>query len=308
METSSTARIKTTHVTILMATYNGMPWVTAQLASLLVQTHQDWSLWVSDDGSSDDTRAAVTAFGADNPGRLARLIKGPGRGAADNFMHMICHPDLPPGMVALCDQDDVWLPEKLSYAVAALEPLAAQPAVWSARYLISDAGLSRSKPSAIWARPPCLGNAMVQNILSGHTLTINAPALAALRRAGHRDVPHHDWWVYLVMAAIGAVIHVDDRLVLHYRQHGRNVMGARHLTRLVRLRGLLNGTLQRWIAANITALAASDLPLTPEAQELIARWQNPAQGRLRVMQDFGLHRQSVLETRILHLVAALGKL
>ncbi|MFU8881548.1 MAG: glycosyltransferase [Rhodobacterales bacterium] len=308
MESSTPARIKTSHVTILMATFNGMPWVTEQLASLLGQTHQDWSLWVSDDGSSDGTRAAIRAFGAVHPGRLARLIKGPGRGAADNFMHMLCHPDLPPGIVALCDQDDVWLPEKLSYAVAALGASAARPAVWSARYLISDAGLSQSRASALWPHPPGLGNAMVQNILSGHTLTINAPALAALRRAGHRQVPHHDWWVYLVMAAIGAVIHVDHRLVLHYRQHGRNVMGARHLTRLVRLRGVLDGTLQRWIAANIAALAASDLPLTPEAQDLVARWQNPVKGRLRVMRDFGLHRQSWLETRILHLVAALGKL
>lgn len=308
METSTNAQSKSSHVTILMATFNGMPWVTEQLSSLLGQTHRNWSLWVSDDGSGDGTAEAIKAFGAANPGRLARLINGPGRGAAENFMHMLCHPDLPPGIVALCDQDDVWLPQKLSYAVAALAASGGTPAVWSARYLVSDAGLSRSKPSARWGRGPSLANAMVQNILSGHTLTINAPALAALRQAGKRDVPHHDWWVYLVMAAIGAAIHVDERLVLHYRQHGRNVMGARNLTRLARLGGVLDGTLQGWIAANITALDAADLPLTPQAQALIAQWQNPAQGRLRVMRDFGLHRQSLAETGILHLVAALGKL
>ena len=296
------------HVIILMATYNGMPWLTEQLSSLLAQTHRNWSLWVSDDGSTDGTRAAIMAFGKANPGRLARIVQGPGKGAAANFIHLMCHPDLPSGIVALCDQDDVWMPDKLARALDVLRDSDTRPCVWSARYAITDAALSRARPSPVWRRPPGFANAMVQNILSGHTLTLNAPALAVLRRAGVQDVPHHDWWVYLVMAATGAHIHVDDRIVLQYRQHGANLMGARNLTRLARMRGILDGTLQGWIAANVAALARSDLPLTQEACDVIAAWQEPGQSHSRLMRRFGLNRQSAQETGILYLVAALGKL
>jgi len=296
------------HVTILMATFNGYPWLSWQLSSLLAQTHINWSLWVSDDGSSDETLRLLEDFGVANPGRLARIIDGPRNGAAANFLHLLCHPDLPAGPVAFCDQDDVWMPDKLTHAVEVLSTSGDKPAVWAARYLVSDEALAYSTPSAIWTRPPSFANAMVQNILSGHTLTLNALALAVLRKVGVTNVPHHDWWVYLVMTAIGAKVHVDDRIVLYYRQHDRNVMGARNLMRLARFRDTLDGTLQTWIASHIEALIHSDLPLAQDPMNLISAWQDLGKSRLEVVREFGVHRQSILETKFLHLVAALGKL
>ena len=47
------------HITILMATYNGARFLSAQLDSLLAQSHQNWSLIVSDDGSRDATMAIL---------------------------------------------------------------------------------------------------------------------------------------------------------------------------------------------------------------------------------------------------------
>ncbi len=284
-----------------------MPWLSAQLDSLVAQTHGSWSLWVSDDGSTDDTRACLEAFAARHPGRLERVIAGPRQGSAANFLHLLCHPDLPAGAVALCDQDDVWLPSKLAMALGALDQAGPAPAVWAARYWIADAALAGATPSARWRRPPSLANALVQNILSGHTLTLNAAALAQLRRAGVQAVPHHDWWIYLLMAATDARILVDDRLVLHYRQHGANVMGARHLTRLVRLRGLFDGTLQSWMESNTAALAQVGADLTPEARALLVDWQNPDMPRLQVMRRYGVQRQTCAETGIMHLAAWLGK-
>lgn len=292
------------HIRILLCTRNGMPWLDAQLASLLAQSHNNWSLWVSDDGSDDQTLACLDAFAAAHPGRVDRIIKGPQQGAAANFLHLLCHPDLPTGPVALCDQDDVWHPAKLDWALAALRQ-SKGPAIWAARYRIADGDLRAGRPSPLWPRPAALGNAVVQNIMSGHTLTLNVAAVALLRRAGPVKVPHHDWWIYLVLAATGGRIICDPRLVLDYRQHGTNTLGAHRHHRLQRLRGLFDGTLQGWIHTNLEALAAANLPLTPAATDLTADRQASGLRRLR---RHGLHRQSRLETAALWIAALSGHL
>jgi glycosyltransferase involved in cell wall biosynthesis len=285
-----------------------MPWLQEQLDSLLAQSHPHWALWISDDGSNDGTRAVLQAFQARHPSRVARMIDGPGRGAAANFLHLLRHPALPDGLVALCDQDDVWLPDKLSLSVAALADKTDAPAVWAARYLIANAELTAGRASPRWHRPPALANAAVQNILSGHTLTLNGAALRLLRQGDMPDVPHHDWWIYLLMAAAGARICISDQIVLKYRQHHANAMGARDLGRFFRLRSLGNGTLGQWMDRNMQALAMLGDHIEPDARGMVAAWNDPSVSRLAFLRRFGCHRQSKVETGLLHLVAAGGKL
>jgi glycosyltransferase involved in cell wall biosynthesis len=285
-----------------------MPWLQEQLDSLLAQSHGEWSLCISDDGSDDGTRAVLQAFRAQHPARVQMIIDGPGRGAAANFLHLLRHPALPNGLVALCDQDDLWLPEKLSLAVAALADKTETPAVWAARYLIADADLRRGRTSPLWRHSPSLANAVVQNILSGHTLTLNGAALRLLRRGDMPHVPHHDWWIYLLMAAAGARICVSDQIVLKYRQHHANTMGARDLGRLLRLRRLCDGTLGQWIDRNMQALAALDDHIAPDARDMVAAWGDRSLSRRRFLERFRIHRQSKVETGLLHLVATVGKL
>lgn len=153
---------------------------------------------------------------------------------------------------------------------------------------------------------------MVQNILSGHTLTLNAAALALLRRAGRQRVPHHDWWIYLVMMACGARALVDPEVVLHYRQHGANVMGGRSsaVAQRKRLAAFMKGELGEWVAQNLQALhAAHDLPITASAADVLHHWQgNGLMRRLRLLRDHKIHRQSRPETALLYLAAVFGKL
>ena len=58
------------HVTILLATFNGAAHVSEQLESYTAQTHRDWSLLVSDDGSTDDTCAIIREFARQQPARV----------------------------------------------------------------------------------------------------------------------------------------------------------------------------------------------------------------------------------------------
>ena len=76
-------------VTILMATRNGAVNLGAKLDSFLAQTHPPAQVIVSDDGSRDGTVAMLARFAADHPGLNLRIIKGPQRGAAANFLHLL---------------------------------------------------------------------------------------------------------------------------------------------------------------------------------------------------------------------------
>lgn len=300
------------HVTILMCTRNGARWIDEQFESYLNQTHRNWSLWISDDGSVDETRDRIEDFSARHPGLVDRVVEGPRHGPAANFLHLLCHPDLPDGIVALSDQDDVWLPQKLEQAVARLRLAGDRPCAWSARYFISDERLVRRRESSLWRHGPSLGNAVVQNILSGHTMTLNAAALSLVRQAGMQNIPHHDWWIYLVLMATGAQAIVDPQIVLHYRQHEANVMGVRSTARgrLTRLEGLRQGQLGGWVAANMAALlTVSGLPLADRAKALLEAWsQTGPAARLRLLREFGVHRQSGTETALIYLAAGLGRL
>jgi glycosyltransferase involved in cell wall biosynthesis len=294
-----------------MGSFNGARWIDAQLDSFIAQSHPHWSLWISDDGSLDDTRDRIEAFAQRNPNREVRLLEGPRQGSAANYLHLLCHPDLPPGIVALSDQDDVWLPHKLERAVMQLQAAGPMPSAWAARYMVSDAELNPRGPSNLWPRGPSLGNALVQNILSGHTLTLNPSALDSVRRAGLHCVPHHDWWIYLLLMASGAQVLVDTQVVLIYRQHSKNVVGARSTVRarLDRLAALQQGQLRSWVMANMQALAATNLPLTPEAQALVKRWPGRGRaGKLRLLRDFAIHRQTLPESALIYLAALLGRL
>ena len=49
-------------VDILLATYNGEKYISQQIYSLLAQTHQDWNLYVADDGSTDNTLEIIKSI------------------------------------------------------------------------------------------------------------------------------------------------------------------------------------------------------------------------------------------------------
>ncbi|MDZ4134919.1 MAG: glycosyltransferase, partial [Paracoccaceae bacterium] len=121
-------------VVILMGLFNAGPLLAPQLESLRRQSHTAWRLIVSDDGSHDAGPALVQAFAQHQPDHDIALIKGPGQGFARNFVHLIraAGPQVP--YAAFSDQDDVWLPQKLARAVAALAELRAdRPALYCAR-------------------------------------------------------------------------------------------------------------------------------------------------------------------------------
>lgn len=292
---------------ILMATRNGAAHLQEQLDSFLVQDHRDWALWVSDDGSSDGTRAILEAFRTAHPDREIRLFDGPRRGAAANFLSLLTHPELPPGPVALSDQDDVWMPHRLSQALAAIGGTAA-PVLYGSTTIETTPELVPLRRQRARLPAPSFANAMVQNIVAGNTLTMNAAALAALRAGGAPDIPYHDWWIYLRLAGVGARVELGRTPVLWYRQHPGNVIGAHSggRARLQRAGALLGGRYGSWVRANLQALLAHPADLLP-GHASAARTLLETRPRIRALRLSGARRSSRAGQAVLAALALAGR-
>nr|WP_275888359.1 glycosyltransferase [Sulfitobacter sp. DFL-23] len=289
---------------MLMATRNGAAHLPAQLASLAAQIHRNWQLWVSDDGSQDATRAIILDFARTHD---VRLIDGPQRGAVANFMHLLCHPELPPAPAALSDQDDIWLPDKLARAVTALTRTDAPVIYGGSSVHITN----NDKPvgtSPKWPRGPSFENALLQNVVSGHSTVLNPTALDIVRRAGvPAGIAFHDWWLYQLLTGAAARVVLDTQTVLHYRQHTDNVMGSFRGPLARRLGLMLDGTFGGWMAVNMAALQATDV-LTPAARAKIETVLTAPRRLARALNQTGTHRQNRADNAALFAVAVLGRI
>lgn len=296
---------------IVLCTLNGAAHVQAQLDSILGQDHQGWDLWVSDDGSTDDTLAILRQFQTDQaPRHQVHILSGPRKGAAVNFLSLLCHPDLPKDRpIVLSDQDDIWHPNRIRRACLATTDTST-PTLYGACSHIGDAAGQVMRPSAKPVRGPSFANALVQNIISGHTAALCPLALALIQKAGCPQgpgVPFHDWWLYLVVTACGGQVVWDATPTVIYRQHPANLMGSPtgFAARASRLGQLFNGQLGRWMDQNITALTHSPLPVSADAKTCLDALGSR---NLRGVARAGLHRQSRLHTLALYGAAALGRL
>ena len=103
-------------ISVAMATYNGEKYIREQLESICRQTIPPDEIIVSDDGSTDQTLNLVLEIAGSDlaaPGQITLLTDNPTRGFAYNFAHAIQH--CTGDIVFLCDQDDIWLPEKVKH-------------------------------------------------------------------------------------------------------------------------------------------------------------------------------------------------
>lgn len=304
------------HVVILLASYQGGEHIDAQLDSIARQTHADWSLIVSDDGSRDDTCAVVRDFaGRMRPGQV-QLVQGPAQGATANFLTLLDH--APRGaMIAFCDQDDHWLPQKLEWAV---EYLSRQngPAHYAARTIITDRQLRPLTQSRYFPRPLGFRNAVVQAIMAGNTSVFNAAAADLLRQGApfalKAGVLSHDWWAYQLTSGVGAAMWHDPRPALLYRQHDRAEVGRNDtLPALVaRLRKLLVGDFGAWMAANHAAVVPMQDHLTAQNRDILHRvdkmLSQPGPKALLTMRQAGLYRQTRPGNAALAATVAAGRL
>jgi glycosyltransferase involved in cell wall biosynthesis len=211
------------HVQILLSTYNGERFLAQQMDSLLAQDHRRFDILVRDDGSTDTTLAILQSY-EHLPN--VRAVSAPNVGAAKSFLELVRMSSARADYFALCDQDDVWLPNKISRAVAALSGMSAErPAIYASRLSIVDEKLQPLTVSNLPGRPPTLGNALVETCLTGCTMVFNRAARNLLAASLPQHLVMHDAWIYLVLAAFGD-IRFDPEPTILYRQHAANAIGV----------------------------------------------------------------------------------
>lgn len=301
---------------VVMATYNGDRFLAAQLDSILAGTLRPDLVLLRDDGSADATPAIIDKYRAARPGLVRLLPAGPRLGAAGSFLHLLASLPEDTRFAALADQDDIWLPERLARARAALEAAGeTAPALYCARQILVDAAGRELRLSPLWRRPPSFRNALVENIVTGCTAMLNRPALDLVRGRPLPDVAFHDWWLYLAVTGAGGRVIFDPEPALRYRQHGGNVTGGVVSLRddlARRARRLAAGASGSVIRANARALAAAGLPLTAENGRVLRAFADllarPSPRRFTAFRALGLYRQRALDTAILHALFLLGRL
>ena len=303
-------------VAILLATYNGAENLRAQLQSYVDQSVRPGLVLISDDGSVDDTRQIIAGFSAEHPDLNIVLKNGPRRGAAQNFMSLLCQTPDWVDIVALSDQDDVWLPQKLERGVQALSGQTSQCQLYCGRTWECDEQLNKLRLSRGLKRPAGFRHALVQNVAGGNTMMLNRTAITLVQEACEeaRKVVVHDWWIYQIITGTGGEVIFDTDPQTLYRQHQGNLIGANRglQAKKKRLLFLVSGRFRRWNTINIHALRASRDRLTPENRrtlECFATERNLSVfRRIGMIRRIGLYRQGISGTLSLYLAALLRRL
>ncbi|MGL6096236.1 MAG: glycosyltransferase, partial [Fimbriiglobus sp.] len=233
-------------ISVALATFNGAAHLPDQLGSLAAQTRPPAELVACDDASTDGTVDILRAFARTAPFPVTVVVNPVRLGSTANFEQafLLCTGDV----ISPCDQDDVWLPEKLARFAAAL----ADPAVG---FAFSDAWLAdgelRKTGATAWQNLPfSRGNQRRFDrgrgpavLLRHNVVTGTAMAFRADLRNVLLPIPTdwvHDAWVAFVAAAVSDVRTIPEPLVVYRRHPGQQI-------------GLADRTLSRQIATATTA-------------------------------------------------------
>lgn len=266
VDRDETVKKDSSHVAILLCTFNGERFLGEQLKSISEQLHDNFSLWISDDGSNDNTVELLRQFQSEWGSRHFSIERGPKNGYAANFLSLACRKAIDADFFAFADQDDVWERDKLSRALNYLQTIdSTTPALYCARTRLIDERGKECGFSPLYKRPPGFGNSLVQSLASGNTMVMNKAARNLLCRAGQLDIVSHDWWLYSLVTGAGGKVIYDRSPTVRYRQHGQNVLGASPGLRAThkRISLLMQGRFQNWNATNTLALNKARELLTP---------------------------------------------
>lgn len=215
---------------VLMSVYNGEQYLKEQINSILAQSDVDMDLYIRDDGSKDNSVEIIHDY--QNRYKNIFLVKGKNIGVGGSFMQLIYQTAKEYDYYAFADQDDVWLPNKLS---AAIEKICVhdQPILYVSNQMLVDKDLEvidlryKSQPDFGYRQIIC------QNKIAGCTMVWNKQLYDLLtdkKRRPSSKLLHkriHDVWVAMVASVVGKIIYDPESYIL-YRQHENNVVGVKN--------------------------------------------------------------------------------
>ena len=219
---------KLSTISIALAAYNGKKYIAQQLESLLKQTRLPDEIVICDDSTDDLTYQALEPFLSSG---IIKYIKNPQPlGVVKNFEKAINH--CTGEYIFLCDQDDVWLPEKVEILANTLSENPTVDGVFCNSFLVDENLVKLNK--TLWDIRK-FTNPMQKTLAAGAALkvfcrrvTCSSHNTAFKRRALEYIMPfpelepfYPDTWIAFSIALNGSWAAINQCLTL-YRVHNNN--------------------------------------------------------------------------------------
>ncbi|RNI22453.1 glycosyltransferase family 2 protein [Rufibacter latericius] len=285
-------------ISVVLATYNGEKYIREQLDSVFGQTYQNLEVLVFDDGSSDATLDILQDI-ARHQKKLKVHTNSQKVGVVRNFSRAI---EAATGeYIGLCDQDDVWLPEKLYKSLECIQEMEEQTSKETPCLVFTDLKVVdkhlRLLDDSYWhymgLNP---GNhqfhrALVENVATGCTILCNR-ATRNLAVPIPKGALMHDVWLLLTASYLGEVRFLPEPTVL-YRQHSQNAVGASRKGFLQNLYIVLEKAM-----ANNLSLLSGEINQAQLFYDHHQNWLTQFPAKLKLLEAFiSLKKKGVLERK-----------
>jgi len=211
-------------ISVALAAYKGEKYIEEQLRSILCQLGHDDEIIVSDDKPGGQTERIVKRIMAEDDRVI--YVEGKAKGVVANFTNAIRH--CKGDKIFLCDQDDVWLSDKVKRVMEAFDSGATL--VLHNAY-VTDKNLSITDYSFFALRGSKKGllHNIIKNSYMGCCMAFDRSLMKRIMPIP-RFIPMHDQWIGLIGEVYGKVAFIDSPLI-YYRVHGENVTGGETTTK-----------------------------------------------------------------------------
>lgn len=215
-------------VGIVLSVHNGAAYLEEQVESIRAQTHEEWHLWIRDDGSTDDTAELANRL-ATRDERVSLVHDDAARlGSGPSFGMLL--EGLPRGIgyVFCCDADDVWFTDKIERSLDTMREAEAKgrgPLLVHSDLRVADSALDLIHSSywelvGINPDDTSFPGLFVHNVVTGPTMLMNRDLFERVTPIP-QEAAYQDWWITLVAAAVGRIVAIPEPTVT-YRRHGSN--------------------------------------------------------------------------------------
>lgn len=237
------------NISIIICTYNGEKYIEEQLNSLKKQSVYINEYIICDDNSSDNTCIIVNRYIEKNPELNIKLFRSEkNKGVIRNFEFGLKQSN--GDYIAFCDQDDVWLPNKIEVSLDKIKEMEQKygkemPLLVHTDLLVVDEDLNvisssffRQEGLKVYKNEAVLKALFLQNNLVGCTMFFNKIA-KEVSLPFPKHIIMHDYWLGLVVASKGEIEFINQKTI-KYRQHKKNVVGAKKYISFQSLKKVFN--------------------------------------------------------------------
>lgn len=228
-------------ISICIATYNGERYIREQVESILHQLDCEAEIVIVDDASTDGTIRILENF---SDSRICIIRHNQNLGVLRTFERALG--EATGEVLFLCDQDDVWQPEKVEKVIRIFDADPSVTLVLTNGEMVDSSGHSLGKALHDTGRIPLglIAN-LIKNRYQGSVMAFRREVLEAALPFP-RDIPMHDAWIGLVNSIVGRAQYNPAELI-KYRQHDRSLTKRRHgpVGRMIAQRWMLAACLLR---------------------------------------------------------------